>query len=326
MAVPAHDQRDFEFATKYGLPIAVVGSARRARRRRPRTLDRGVRRVRPAGRTRASSPGLPSPDAHRPRWATCVEAQGIGKRDGPVPAEGLGHLAPALLGHADPDDLLREDGIVPVPDDQLPVELPKVDEVHRPRRFAAGAGAGVRERRRARSAAARRGARPTRWTRSSTRRGTSTASAIRRTTELPFDPATATYWMPVDFYSGGVEHAILHLIYSRFFARVFRDLGMVDHDEPFTRLLTQGMVLKDGAVMSKSKGNVVDPDDMLAEVRRRRAAALRDVRGAAREGSRVERRRPRGQLPVPGARLAARRPVVPTPSVDAPSPCRPRRR
>jgi leucyl-tRNA synthetase len=71
------------------------------------------------------------------------------------------------------------------------------------------------------------------------------------------------YWLPVDFYSGGVEHAILHLIYSRFFARVFRDLGLVDHSEPFTQLLTQGMVLKDGAVMSKSKGNVVDPDTML---------------------------------------------------------------
>jgi leucyl-tRNA synthetase len=69
--------------------------------------------------------------------------------------------------------------------------------------------------------------------------------------------------MPVDFYSGGVEHAILHLIYSRFFTRVFRDLGMVDHDEPFRHLLTQGMVLKEGTVMSKSKGNVVDPDDMV---------------------------------------------------------------
>ena len=81
--------------------------------------------------------------------------------------------------------------------------------------------------------------------------------------ELPFDPATAAYWMPVDFYSGGVEHAILHLLYSRFFTRVLRDVGLVNFDEPFKRLLTQGMVLKDGAVMSKSKGNVVDPDDML---------------------------------------------------------------
>jgi leucyl-tRNA synthetase len=84
--------------------------------------------------------------------------------------------------------------------------------------------------------------------------------------KLPFDPAKVKYWAPVDFYSGGVEHAILHLIYSRFFSRVFRDLGMVDHAEPFTHLLTQGMVLKDGAVMSKSKGNVVDPDTMISRV------------------------------------------------------------
>jgi leucyl-tRNA synthetase len=81
--------------------------------------------------------------------------------------------------------------------------------------------------------------------------------------ELPFEPAKLAYWGPVDFYSGGVEHAILHLIYSRFFSRVFRDLGMTTLDEPFTRLLTQGMVLNNGQVMSKSKGNVVDPDDMI---------------------------------------------------------------
>src|SRR5258706_15591195 len=86
-----------------------------------------------------------------------------------------------------------------------------------------------------------------------------------KNTELPFDPATSTYWMPVDFYSGGVEHAILHLLYSRFFTRVLRDIGLLKFDEPFTRLLTQGMVLKDGAVMSKSKGNVVDPDDMIGK-------------------------------------------------------------
>jgi leucyl-tRNA synthetase len=81
--------------------------------------------------------------------------------------------------------------------------------------------------------------------------------------ELPFDPDKVAYWGPVDFYVGGVEHAILHLIYSRFFCRVFRDLGMTNLNEPFTRLLTQGMVLKNGQVMSKSVGNVVDPDDMI---------------------------------------------------------------
>jgi leucyl-tRNA synthetase len=83
--------------------------------------------------------------------------------------------------------------------------------------------------------------------------------------DLPFDPEKGAYWMPVDFYSGGVEHAILHLLYSRFFTRVLRDVGLLAFDEPFKRLLTQGMVLKDGAVMSKSKGNVVDPDDMLQQ-------------------------------------------------------------
>jgi leucyl-tRNA synthetase len=81
--------------------------------------------------------------------------------------------------------------------------------------------------------------------------------------ELPFSKEAAAYWMPVDFYSGGVEHAILHLLYSRFFTRVLRDVGLITFDEPFKRLLTQGMVLKDGNVMSKSKGNVVDPDTML---------------------------------------------------------------
>jgi leucyl-tRNA synthetase len=83
--------------------------------------------------------------------------------------------------------------------------------------------------------------------------------------ELPFGKVPAKYWMPVDFYSGGVEHAILHLLYSRFFTRILRDVGLIDFDEPFKRLLTQGMVLKEGAVMSKSKGNVVDPDTMVSK-------------------------------------------------------------
>ena len=80
----------------------------------------------------------------------------------------------------------------------------------------------------------------------------------------PFESAKVNYWFPIDQYIGGVEHAILHLIYSRFWTKVMRDLGMIRNDEPATRLFTQGMVIKDGAKMSKSKGNVVSPDDMIA--------------------------------------------------------------
>jgi leucyl-tRNA synthetase len=80
-----------------------------------------------------------------------------------------------------------------------------------------------------------------------------------------FDKKEAAYWMPVDQYIGGIEHAILHLLYSRFFTKFLKDIGMVDVPEPFDRLLTQGMVLKDGEVMSKSKGNVVDPDEIIAK-------------------------------------------------------------
>jgi leucyl-tRNA synthetase len=86
-----------------------------------------------------------------------------------------------------------------------------------------------------------------------------------RFTDAPIDRAKASHWLPVDQYIGGVEHAILHLLYSRFFTKVLRDLGYIDIDEPFTNLLTQGMVIKDGAKMSKSKGNVVDPNDLINE-------------------------------------------------------------
>jgi leucyl-tRNA synthetase len=78
-----------------------------------------------------------------------------------------------------------------------------------------------------------------------------------------FDPAAAAYWMPVDQYIGGIEHAVLHLLYARFYTKVLRDLGMLKVDEPFQALLSQGMVIKDGAKMSKSKGNVVDPDELI---------------------------------------------------------------
>jgi leucyl-tRNA synthetase len=156
----------------------------------------------------------------------------------------------------------ENDGIVPVPDDQLPVELPKIAQ------FTGRGDSPLAQVPEFVNVKCPKCGGPA-------RRETDTMDtfvdsswyfyrfADPRNDKMAFDPATLKYWLPVDFYSGGVEHAILHLIYSRFFARVFRDLGMVDHAEPFTQLLTQGMVLKDGNVMSKSKGNVVDPDTML---------------------------------------------------------------
>ena len=82
--------------------------------------------------------------------------------------------------------------------------------------------------------------------------------------KAPFDSATIAYWFPIDQYIGGVEHAILHLIYSRFWTKFMRDMGLVKNDEPIARLFTQGMVIKDGAKMSKSLGNMVSPDEMVA--------------------------------------------------------------
>ena len=87
---------------------------------------------------------------------------------------------------------------------------------------------------------------------------------MRRTRQRRLIRQVAQYWFPIDQYIGGVEHAILHLIYSRFWTKVMRDLGLIVNDEPARRLFTQGMVIKDGAKMSKSKGNVVSPDDMVA--------------------------------------------------------------
>jgi leucyl-tRNA synthetase len=278
MGVPGHDQRDFEFARKYGLPVTVVvspepsgapgnsesafaGGADAIRRDAARWLRHTAgRRVGESG----EFDGLSVDDAIRKMTEAAEPASAASARDGPVPAQGLGHLAPALLGDAHPGDLLRglRHGAGAV---RLAAGRAAEGEgVQRPRRLAARADRRVR-------------ARGVPVVRGPARRETDTMDTFvdsswyfyrfcdPQNAELPFDPSTVAYWGPVDFYSGGVEHAILHLIYSRFFARVFRDLGMTGINEPFTRLLTQGMVLKDGQVMSKSKGNVVDPDDMIAK-------------------------------------------------------------
>jgi leucyl-tRNA synthetase len=208
--------------------------------------------------------GLPSAEARR-RLTAEAEARGIGEGTVQFRLKDWGISRQRYWGTPIPMIHCPQCGVVPVPDADLPVELPKVAHF-------TGRGdsplAAVPEF--VNVACPRCGG--------AARRETDTMDtfvdsswyfyrfADAHNDQQPFAPAKVAYWCPVDFYSGGIEHAILHLIYSRFFARMFRDLGMVNHGEPFTHLLTQGMVLKDGAVMSKSKGNVVDPDTMVQKV------------------------------------------------------------
>jgi leucyl-tRNA synthetase len=259
MGVAAHDERDFDFAQKYKLPIVPV-----IRPREGPAPKEGSFYETSSDDVLFNSGKFDGINAEQALQAMTQDAEkrGIGHGTVQYRLKDWGISRQRYWGTPIPMIHCPLDGIVPVPDDQLPVELPKVAEF--------------------------------------TGRGDSPLAAIpdfvnvkcpkcgapaKRETDtmdtfvdsswyfyrfadahndtLPFDPKKVEYWCPVDFYSGGIEHAILHLIYSRFFARVFHDLGMIEHKEPFTHLLTQGMVLKDGAVMSKSMGNVVDPDSML---------------------------------------------------------------
>jgi leucyl-tRNA synthetase len=259
MAVPAHDQRDFEFAKKYGLEIIVV--------------------IQPEG-------GELDPSSMSEAYTGPGRLVNSGEFNGVANAEAMRGIADKLatMGKGGPtiNYRIRDWGIsrqrywgapipiihcpvcgaVPVPDDQLPVvlptdipfpesgrsPLPDLDEwVNVPCPRCGGPG----------------------------RRETDTMDtfvesswyfdryACPRYEGGIMDKEAVAYWLPVDQYIGGVEHAILHLLYSRFFTKVLRDMGVKNSDEPFTNLLTQGMVIKDGAKMSKSKGNVVDPEELV---------------------------------------------------------------
>ena len=122
------------------------------------------------------------------------------------------------------------------------------------------------------------------------------------------------YWFPIDLYVGGIEHAILHLVYSRFWTKVMRDLGLVTLDEPVTRLFPQGMVHKDGEVMSKSKGNTIAPDDVIARYGADTLRLYILFAGPPELPDGVERERHRRAAPLPAAGVAALSTATPTPS------------
>ncbi len=260
MAVPAHDQRDFEFAQKYGLPIKVVivpdGESL------PEELDEAFEDY---GVVVNSGPfsGKSSPEAIE-EMIRYAEEKGFGRKSTLYRLRDWGISRQRYWGTPIPIIYCEKCGIVAVPYEDLPVLLPPDVEI-------SGEEGSPLERVESfvkTSCPQCKG---------QARRETDTMDTFfdsswyyfRYTSpqeeKLPFNPQPANYWLPVDLYIGGVEHAILHLIYARFFCKFLRDFGLTVMNEPFPRLLAQGMVTKNGAKMSKSKGNVVDPDDMIKE-------------------------------------------------------------
>lgn len=288
MSVPAHDQRDFEFAVRYGLPIKVVIKPVDKDLTEPLTEayeEEGVMV------NSGAFSGLPSKEGKK-AVADYIEQKGLGKKTVNYRLRDWGISRQRYWGTPIPIIYCDQCGIVPVPEEDLPVILPEnvnltgkgesplkyVDEFYRTKCPRCGRDA---------------------------RRETDTMDTFVDSSwyfvrycslreEEAFHREKIKYWMPVDQYIGGIEHAVLHLLYARFFTKVLRDLGIVPFDEPFERLLTQGMVcmesyrcpehewlfpkeVKDGKCihcgkpvsvgrvekMSKSKKNIVDPDEMI---------------------------------------------------------------
>ena len=259
MSVPAHDQRDLDFARKYNLPVRVVIQPK------GETLDeKNMTQAYNADGAMIHSDsfnGLIGQDA-RSKVCAYLEKEAIGKATVNYRLRDWGVSRQRYWGTPIPVVHCDACGIVPVDYDQLPVELPLDAQLgekgqsplHTLESFYKTACPKCK---------------------APAKRETDTLDTFfcsswyfdrftsPRQQDKPFDPEDNGYWLPIDQYVGGIEHAILHLLYSRFFNLVLNDLGLTKAKEPFDHLLTQGMVIKDGAKMSKSKGNVVDPDEII---------------------------------------------------------------
>jgi leucyl-tRNA synthetase len=273
MAVPAHDERDFEFAAKFGLKVPVVVEA-------PRSAHEKVadkQKAEETGSAQKNEPQEPFTEygvsvnsgkfsgmesaAAIAAMGAFAEAQGFGKRETIYRLRDWGISRQRYWGTPIPVIYCQKDGMVPVPDKDLPVLLPA-----NPKLTGEGQSPLATDPEFVNVKCPKCGG--------AARRETDTMDTFvdsswyfyryvdPKNDEAPFDPAKAAYWFPIDQYIGGITHAILHLLYSRFWTKVMRDLGLVTNPEPAARLFTQGMVLKGGEAMSKSKGNVVGAIDM----------------------------------------------------------------
>ena len=261
MAVPAHDQRDFEFARKYELPIRIVVQPE-AEKIDSVSLQSAYEE--PGILTNSAQfNGLASEDA-RLAITEFAEQKGFGKSKTTYRLRDWGISRQRYWGTPIPMIHCGVCGIQPVPEHDLPVVLPpdaKPDKSGRsPLHFLESFY---------KTTCPSCGGEAKRETDTMDTFVESSWYFTRYTcpdyTTGPLDRTRVDHWLPVDQYIGGVEHAILHLLYARFFTKVLRDLNYISVGEPFKNLLTQGMVIKDGAKMSKSKGNVVDPNELIEE-------------------------------------------------------------
>jgi len=261
MSVPAHDDRDYDFAKKYDLPIRLVIL--------PQLEDPEETTVEPplpftgSGTVVNSGPfGGQGCEEAVASMSAYAAKQGFGKETVTYRLKDWGISRQRYWGTPIPVLYCEKDGIVPVPEKDLPVILPDNVEI-----TLSGGSPLAQVPEFVNAICPKCGGRARRETDTMDTFVDSSWYFYRYTdahdAQAPFDSKTVAYWFPIDQYIGGVEHAILHLIYSRFWTKFMRDMGLVRNDEPVERLFTQGMVIKEGAKMSKSLGNVVSPDEMI---------------------------------------------------------------
>lgn len=259
MCVPAHDERDYEFCTKYHLPIKVViqpqhGAPLRADRMNEAFTEYG--KLADSG----SCSGLTSEQA-REKMTADAAAKSFGAGETTYRLKDWGISRQRYWGTPIPVVYCEKDGIVGVPEDQLPVRLPaNVKLTGQGQSPLANVPEFV-------NAICPKCGGPARRETDTMDTFVDSSWYFYRYTDpqndrAPFGKEKAAYWFSIDQYVGGITHAILHLLYSRFFCKVMRDIGLVNHNEPIARLFTQGMVQKGGVAMSKSRGNVVGAIDM----------------------------------------------------------------
>ncbi|MGC9292675.1 MAG: leucine--tRNA ligase [Acidobacteriaceae bacterium] len=268
MSVPAHDARDYEFAQKYKLEIKIVVLPRRTEAASEDAKPEPMLPYTEEDSLLINSAPFDAMGCQEAQHAMTAYAEknGFGKPVVTYRLKDWGISRQRYWGTPIPMLYCEKDGIVPVPEEQLPVLLPEKVEITQQGGSPLGRVPGF-----VHAICPKCGG--------TARRETDTMDTFvdsswyfyrytdARNSNAPFDPEVAAYWFGeqgIDQYIGGVEHAILHLIYSRFWTKVMRDLGLVKNAEPVQRLFTQGMVIKNGAKMSKSKGNVVSPDEMIA--------------------------------------------------------------